>query len=452
MENNLNIIRIADYQNDRVIENIESSLSDLQHIANRTIKDLHEKENVLVFPYILNHHKDEIDKGVVCTLDDNKLSAGDILGFVGKNNTLLNIHSRFAKEDEEDFFMHYMLEKVFKINLFDLKHSASNDSIFDFLPYLFPHFLKKALGQGLFKQYVRHQYNDANVRGCIDVPRHIKYNIPFNGKIAYNVKEYCYDNAITQLIRHTIEYIRSTNMSAVLKCDPETISCVSQICSATPSYNTQNRSKVISMNLKPLAHPYFTEYKPLQKLCLQILKHKKIKYGNSNNEKIYGVLFSGSWLWEEYLFETIIKDCEFKHPQNKAGKGGIYLFEQPEDEDKSICNLSRCKRYPDYIKENFILDAKYKKLNDNKIDRNDMHQVISYMYVEKANIGGFIYPNPDNNQCAKLGQLRGYGGYIYNIGVKIHQNAKDYNEFSSEMKQIEKHVIEEITKLETPNN
>ncbi len=452
MENNLEIIRIADYQNDKVIENIESLLSDLQFISDRTIKDLHEKENILVFPYTLNQHKDDIGKCMVCSLNNNKLSTGDILGFVGKNNTLLNIHSRFAKEDEEDFFMHYMLEKVFKINLFDLKYSTSNDGVFDFLPYLFPHFLKKALGQGLFKQYVRHQYNDANVRGCIDVPRHIKYNIPFNGKIAYNVKEYCYDNAITQLIRHTIEYIRSTNMSAVLKCDPETISCVSQICSATPSYNTQNRRKVISMNLKPLAHPYFTEYKPLQKLCLQILKHKKIKYGNSNNEKIYGVLFSGSWLWEEYLFETIIKDCEFKHPQNKAGKGGIYLFEQPEDEDKSICNLSRCKRYPDYIKENFILDAKYKKLNDNKIDRNDMHQVISYMYVEKANIGGFIYPNPDNNECAKLGQLRGYGGYIYNIGVKIHQNAKDYNEFSSEMKQIEKHVIEEITKLETPNN
>ncbi|MBR5832402.1 MAG: hypothetical protein IKY79_07290 [Bacteroidales bacterium] len=450
MENNLEIIRIADYAT-KNIEN-ESSLSDLQQIANRTIKDLHDKENVLIFPYVLNHHKDDIDKEFICNVENSKLCTKDIMGFVGVNNTLLSIHTRFAKDDKEDFFMHYMLEKVFKINLFNLKHSTSDDNVFDFLPFLFPHFLKKALGQGLFKQYVHHKYNDANVRGTIDVQRHIKYNIPFNGKIAYNVKEYSYDNAITQLIRHTIEYIRSTNMSAVLKCDPETISCVSQICSATPSYNTQNRSKVISMNLKPLAHPYFTEYKPLQKLCLQILKHKKIKYGNSNNEKIYGVLFSGSWLWEEYLFETIIKDCEFKHPQNKAGKGGIYLFEQPEDENKSICNLSRCKRYPDYIKENFILDAKYKKLNDNKIDRNDMHQVISYMYVEKANIGGFIYPNPDNNQCAKLGQLRGYGGYIYNIGVKIHQNAKDYNEFSSEMKQIEKHVIEEITKLETPNN
>ena len=462
MENNLEIIRIADYAT-KNIEN-ESSLSDLQQIANRTIKDLHDKENVLIFPYVLNHHKDDIDKEFICNVENSKFCTKDIMGFVGVNNTLLSIHTRFAKVDKEDFFMHYMLEKVFKINLFNLKHSTSDDNVFDFLPFLFPHFLKKALGQGLFKQYVHHKYNDANVRGTIDVQRHIKYNIPFNGKIAYNVKEYSYDNAITQLIRHTIEYIRSSKMSMVLKCDTETMDCVSQVCNATPTYQTQDRIKVIGKNIKPVVHPYYTAYKPLQKLCLQILKHKKIKYGNSElKNKIYGVLFSGSWLWEEYLFEAFIKKCGFKHPQNKAGKGSIYLFEKSENnnidnieyEDESeyyTSKLSRCRRYPDYIKYNVVLDAKYKNLKNNKIDRNDMHQVISYMYVERAKIGGFIYPNSDNNECTELGELRGYGGYIYNIGVKIHQNAKDYNEFSSEMKQIEKHVIEEITKLETPNN
>ena len=48
MENNLKVIRIADYQNDKVIENTESLLSDLQFIADRTIKDLHEKENIFI--------------------------------------------------------------------------------------------------------------------------------------------------------------------------------------------------------------------------------------------------------------------------------------------------------------------------------------------------------------------------------------------------------------------
>lgn len=472
MENNLKVIRIADYQNDKVIENIESLLSDLQFISDRTIKDLHEKENILVFPYTLNQHKDDIGKCMVCSLNNNKLSTGDILGFVGKNNTLLNIHSRFAKDDEEDFFMHYMLEKVFKINLFDLKYSTSNDGVFDFLPYLFPHFLKKALGQGLFKQYVRHKYNDANVRGGIDIQRHIKYNIPFNGKIAYNVKEYCYDNDITQLIRHTIEYIRSSSMSAALKCDTETIECVSQICNATPTYKAQDRSKVIGKNLKALTHPYYTEYKILQKLCLQILNHKKIKYGKSDNDKkVYGVLFSGSWLWEEYLYESFIQKCGFKHPQNKAGKGSIYLFEKNENnnidnveyEDESedyTSKLSRCRRYPDYIKDNVVLDAKYKNLKNNKIDRNDMHQVISYMYVERAKIGGFIYPYSLNNDSKKseyvtrIGELRGYGGCIYNIKVPIPNMHGEYKylDFRNAMQEIEKDLITNIENLCTQQN
>ena len=108
---------------------------------------------------------------------------------------------------------------------------------------------------------------------------------------------------------------------------------------------------------------------PLQRLCLQILQHKGLKYG-SNNDKIYGLLFSGSWLWEEYLFKLVLEKCEFKHPQNKSNKGGIYLFEN-----------NTYKRYPDYIKEYFIFDAKYKNINNDNIDRNDMHQIISYMHI-----------------------------------------------------------------------
>ena len=59
----------------------------------------------------------------------------------------------------------------------------------------------------MYKQYITRKNNDANVRGVIDVNRHIRYNKPFNGKIAYSTREYSYDNDVTQLIRHTIEFI-----------------------------------------------------------------------------------------------------------------------------------------------------------------------------------------------------------------------------------------------------
>ena len=36
-----------------------------------------------------------------------------------------------------------------------------------------------------------------------------KKNIPFMGKIAYTTREHSYNNNLTQLVRHTIEYIKT---------------------------------------------------------------------------------------------------------------------------------------------------------------------------------------------------------------------------------------------------
>ena len=169
------------------------------------------------------------------------------------------------------------------------------------------HYLKKAMKQGIFKQYRKCEYNDANVRGVIDIPRHIRYNMPFNGKVAYRTSEYKYDNPVTQLIRHTIESIRRSPIAGnVLKCDKSTDEVVRTIYDITPSYNANDRQRIINQNLKPVKHPFYTQYTFLQRLCLHILCHKKMSYSSSEN-KVYGILFDGAWLWEEYL-ATIL--CE----------------------------------------------------------------------------------------------------------------------------------------------
>ena len=110
---------------------------------------------------------------------------------------------------------------------------------------------------------------------------------------------------------------------------------------------------------------------------------------------------------------------------------------------------SRCKRYPDYFKDGYILDAKYKHLDNNRIDRNDMHQVISYMHVEQAHIGGFLYPTTnENSPISKLGNLRGHGGSIYNIGVYIPQNVLSYKEFCEQFNAVTNKLKHEILNLQ----
>ena len=443
MNDTTQYISVADYRSVEIKN--DEDLANLRLIADCNVADLCKQDkypNLLVWPERLNFHNDDIDKTVVFSINGKILQANDILGYIGINDTMLRIHSRFAKNDEEDYFLHYMLHTVFRINLFDLKYSSSNDRIFDFLAYLFPFHLLKALRQGVYKQYVTRQYNDLSPKGIINVALHAKLNTPFMGKVAYRTREYSCDNAVTQLVRHTIEFIRESCLSAVLGSADDVASAVAAICLSTPSYAKGARNEVIAANLKPVRHPYYSSYRMLQKLCLAILNHKKLKYGMTDN-KIHGILFRGSWLWEEYLFESVLKRCGFEHPKNKENKGGFLLFTSSKEDDF----IGNAKRYPDYYNENFILDAKYKHLDNGKIDRNDLNQIIAYMYARQADNGGFAYPYDKGDEelvSVKKGELKGYGGEIYNIGIHIPQAAGSYADFVDKMKETEQAFIKKL--------
>lgn len=314
---------------------------------------------------------------------------------------------------------------------------AKDKPVFDFLLYLFPHFLKKALAQGLFKKYKRNEYNDANLKGPIDISRHLRQNTPFRGTIAYSAREHNYDNELTQLIRHTIEYIKQKEQGRIILTNDDKVrNCVSQITMATPSYSCQNRQRVINDNLRPFKHPYFTEYTQLQRICLQILRHETIKFGQEK-DKVYGVLFDGAWLWEEYL-STILKPLKFKHPQNKKSKGGLPkgglpMFEKPQagdtfDDGEQIDRNSR-KLYPDFWKDNYIIDAKYKHLNQG-VSREDLYQVVTYMYCMKAGNGGYIYPFEQQSKPQKF-RLTGYGGTLSVVPFYVPQTAQSWKDFAN---------------------
>lgn len=359
-------------------------------IADKSISQLcRENEHLLVFPFSIEDTDDRIGEASVLNIkntDDPEIvtiNTANIMGFIGVENLQIKIMSRFD-EGRDDFLLHYMLQKVLSFNLFDLSHNNEQEDVFDFVMFMFPYFLKNAMRQGVFREYQHFKHNDSNIKGTIDVGRHICRNVPFVGKIAYSTREYSSNNRMTQLIRHTIEFMKTKKYGmAVLNIDRETKENVRTIIEHTANYNKCERNSVISKNLRFKSHPYYTEYHALQSLCLQILRKEEVKYGEHDDE-ICGILFDGAWLWEEYV-NTILRDYGFKHPKNKLRKGRIYLFE-----DNSGV------RYPDFYKEGVVLDAKYKRLGsyDNvaRIDRDDIHQVISYMGALKATKGGFVSP------------------------------------------------------------
>lgn len=326
----------------------ESSSNDVNCFAKKDADILVEKLNGIRIGKLSDKHKSLIvfpqdcegGKYDPCLIESQKVSdengkeyfrfyTNNVMGFVGVRNDknkhqYLRISSRFSKNNE-DFFLYYLLQKVMHLNLFkglDFSRDTKLDAL-DFLMLLFPHHLKEACNQGIFRTYKTFHYNDSNVKGIIDVDRHINTNVPFQGKIAYNAREHTRDNYVMQLVRHTIEVIdRKTKGKDILRSDSEIREAVNIVRSCT-SYIPNDRVNIIAQNSKAISHPFYTKYKELQEICLRILRNEKIGYGESNKE-INGILFDGAWLWEEYIAKLTSRF--FKHYTN--GSKDFFLFKE----------------------------------------------------------------------------------------------------------------------------
>ncbi|WP_297194187.1 hypothetical protein [uncultured Porphyromonas sp.] len=414
---------------------------DLEVIAGVRIEDItiEDYPNLLVFPDSFDSYDRDLARKEVCAIsaDGSKLFTNSIVGFIGRNKTHLSIHSRFAKGGVEDFFLHYMLQRVARINLFNLSHAIDEDAVFDFLIYMFPQYLKKALSQGVYKKYVQRKCNDAHMKGSIDLNRHIRYNEPFNGQVAYSTREHSYDNEMTQLIRHTIEFIKSYRNCSLLNGDLGTQEAVSQICAVTSSYLPAQRSSIINKNLRPMVHPYYSEYLPLQRLCLQILRYEELKYGQEDDE-VYGVLIDAAWLWEEYL--ALILSEEYNH-YLKGKRKSFYLFEG-------------CQQIiPDFLSldKKIVADAKYIPLDEADEYGEDKatsiyYKTITYMYRFCSNTGLLLYPHPHEAKEPKILKIKTemectHRGQIVKVGLGIPSNYQDFDAFCSSMKQCEQDFV-----------
>lgn len=404
----------------------EAFLDGLHAIADVDIAEL---KNSSRFLFFTNRDKIE-DKHIISVersqKDDYSIVTGNIVGFVGVNDVQVSIISRFAQDEKSDYFLHYMLSKVFNINLLNLEHGEEKGSLFDFLVFLFPFFLGRAMRKGLYRAYNTFKYNDASIKGPVNVSRFLKNDVPFMGRIAYDKREYSTDNSLTELVRHTIEFIRSSAFASIVR-DGDAAADAKRIIEVTPSYDRAKREAIINRNLRTIRHPYYSEWTDLQIVCLMILRHTKINYAEAK-DKIYGIVFDVAWLWEEYL-NTLLRPDGFIHPKNKTGEGKIFLFDNETGE-----------RYPDFYNEYCVLDAKYKRFENkgsvSSIDRDDLHQMITYIHVLKNHPrnGVFLFPVKSKELLPVKGQkLNGHGGWIKAEGLLIPQGTHSFREFSEQM-------------------
>lgn len=367
------------------------------------IKELRDDDgcSIFVYPQSFSDTVDEVGEQIVFDItkrdaDGNPVEfwTRNLIGFISYKGQEVTISSRFSGE-KNDNFLYYMLAKVAGINLLRLDYSSQKQNKgLNLMLFLFPKLLKEALCQGLFKQYIYREYNDANVRGPIDINRHIRRNIPFNGRVAYRTREFSYDNPVTQLVRHAIEWIKTNPWGqSVLNSDDTTKEYVREILAATPTFEARKRQEVINQNLRPMVHPFYSAWQPLQEFCLRLLRYESLSYGADKKNKIYGLLIDAAWLWEEYVARVLVENGNaLKHyTQNNHP---FYLFKTDVgDREKRFQRV-----IPDYYDgEKIVADAKYIPLHlydhlDADRALSIYYKTIMYMYRFNSQKGFLFHP------------------------------------------------------------
>jgi len=406
----------------------------VSNILNKSLNQL-DAEGLFIFPEAIKKVEDLTRDQMILQEFNGKYRTGNVMGFIGYGKERLIIQSRFCN-DKEDYFLSYLLERVLNIpNIVSLDADTSSDKrLLNFLLFIFPKYLENAIRKGLYKQYIHKKYNDTNIKGKIDIPRHLTKNTPFIGSIAYSQRLFSYDNMLMELIRHTIEFIKSKSYGSIILSDIKEE--LKLIVNATQSYRTCDRQKIIEQNKKnPIRHAYFREYSALQRLCILILKSEKHDIG-SGIQNSYGILFDGAWLWEEYI--NILLSSHFYHPKNKSKFGAQQLF----SDGKGLI-------YPDFISKStdprLIVDAKYKPIEN--IRGRDYLQVLAYMYRFDVSKGYYIYPDSEGQVPLVLNLNKGstYENNvsvrddvnIIKLGFKIPNKSADYDDFKMQIHESE---------------
>ena len=434
----MNLLRIKDnsFQKKDAFGDVFQLIS---KITDKTLEQL-EHEGIFIFPEIVADAADITSEQFILQSINDSYRTGNVMGFLGLGTERLIIESRFSNENN-DFFLQYLLDKVLDFpNIVDMESDTDqNQKLFNFLLFLFPRYLKSAMRKGLYKTYIRRRYNDGNVKGTIDIARHIAKNTPFTGNISYTQREFSYDNNLMELVRHTIEFIKKkpygNRLLAKIKDE------LKLVIQATPDFEPCNRQRIMEQNRKnPVKHAYFREYLALQHLCLLILQHQKHQIGTGSRQ-IYGILFDGAWLWEEYM-NTLIGEY-FYHPMNKGGRGAQRLFSG---------NVGLI--YPDFISERtenrIIADAKYKPIKN--IGNKDYLQLLAYMFRFDAKSGFYLYPEASGSGDLRL-HLNEGSTYEENVapreditvtkhGLKIPTGATTYEAFSEMMQLSEQKFVQ----------
>lgn len=341
------------------------------------------------------------------------IDTGNIMGVLRlrdpkmETSITVEVTSRFDSADKQ-YFLDYLLSRVMQVSFADLVEAGTNGLWDVLLAMQFARCLAQAREIGLYKEYRRFECNDLDFRGRLDLARHIRLNVPLGGRLAYTKREQTHDVPLNHLFRAAAEKVYR-KWPGLLTCDKAANEMLQLLRQNTQPWSSSHISETLRERAvrETVRHPFFVaHYEQLRQLSLMLLEDGGFSVYDGGDAEVSGVLFSGAWLWEEYLAK-ILEPIGYVHAICGTDTGKRRLFSSlPGDFGSEY----RGSVFPDFYRKSdggSVLDAKYKSA---KAKREDVLQVLAYALNTGASRVGLLFPPTEGGRDFTSGDVcHGFG-------------------------------------------
>ncbi|GAA4314611.1 McrC family protein [Pontixanthobacter gangjinensis] len=275
------------------------------------------------------------------------------------------------------------------------------------------------LKQGLIKKYSKKSGNVLALKGQIDFNKNIQQNLIQKQRFYTRHEIYDYEHLINQILLKGLYVLKLISNNSSLKDSIERTIAIFPDIKEIPI--EKHHFERITLNRK--TEKYVEAIKIAKMIILNY--SPDIKGGNDN---MLALLFDMNKLWEEYVYRML----------RKVDETGLKVSFQNRDkfwEEKAIKPDLVVERVIGEKKEKFIIDTKWKIIENNEPSDDDLKQMYAYNMYWEAEKSMLLYPSSkpttldygkfhkgrDKQNLCKLGfiKVQSPNGLNINLGKEI---------------------------------
>ncbi|OAB30558.1 5-methylcytosine-specific restriction enzyme subunit McrC [Flavobacterium fryxellicola] len=287
-----------------------------------------------------------------------------------------------SEKEEKDSWRNLLIKMLQVVNAFDVNATSFSslkllpNSFLDIYYELFIIEIETLLHKGLIKQYREIEDNKKSLSGNLIFSKQIQYNLVHKERFYVHTTEYDTQHHLHAILYKTLKVLQQTNGLQALK------SRINRLLMNFPELNNVNvmESTFDKINLNRKTQPY--------KLSLLISKMILLNFHPdviTGVDEVVALMFDMNALWEKFVFHSIKSNPLFEIEDQKVAK-----FWKSNNQTKSYF---KADIFIKYLTKNYVLDTKWKNMNDDKPSNDDLRQMFAYLHYYNAKKTALLYPD-----------------------------------------------------------